>query len=153
MPLGASSQSSVGPLRWLQRRQYDGASGFAPVLRANSALTMVMWFPVIVARGEPALDDTGSPRSGSLGAEGHAVNGAVVAALADPGLRARLADLGLEIFSRDQQTPKALSRLAGRGREMVANHQGGSHQGRMTARSPWGYGSSRVRGVAAASPQ
>ena len=39
------------------------------------------------------------------------LNAAAVAALADPGLRARLADLGLEIFSRDQQTPEALRAL------------------------------------------
>jgi hypothetical protein len=35
----------------------------------------------------------------------------VVDALADPGVRARLADLGFEIFPRDQQTPKALRAL------------------------------------------
>jgi tripartite-type tricarboxylate transporter receptor subunit TctC len=36
------------------------------------------------------------------------LNAAVVEALADPGVRARLADLGQEIFPRDQQTPEAL---------------------------------------------
>ena len=36
------------------------------------------------------------------------LNSAVVDALADPGVRARLADLGQEIFPRDQQTPEAL---------------------------------------------
>jgi tripartite-type tricarboxylate transporter receptor subunit TctC len=36
------------------------------------------------------------------------LNAAVVGALADPGVRARLADLGQEIFPRDQQTPEAL---------------------------------------------
>jgi len=39
------------------------------------------------------------------------LNAAVVAALADPDLRARLADLGQEIFPRDQQTPEALRAL------------------------------------------
>jgi hypothetical protein len=34
-----------------------------------------------------------------------------VDALADPGVRARLADLGQEIFPRDQQTPEALRAL------------------------------------------
>jgi len=36
------------------------------------------------------------------------LNGAVVDALADPGVRARLADLGSDIPAREQQTPEAL---------------------------------------------
>jgi tripartite-type tricarboxylate transporter receptor subunit TctC len=36
------------------------------------------------------------------------LNAAVVDSLGDPGVRARLADLGQEIFPRDQQTPEAL---------------------------------------------
>jgi tripartite-type tricarboxylate transporter receptor subunit TctC len=36
------------------------------------------------------------------------LNAAVVEALADPAVRARLNDLGLEIPARDQQTPEAL---------------------------------------------
>jgi tripartite-type tricarboxylate transporter receptor subunit TctC len=36
------------------------------------------------------------------------VNAAVVDALADPMVRARLAELGQKIFPRDQQTPEAL---------------------------------------------
>jgi tripartite-type tricarboxylate transporter receptor subunit TctC len=36
------------------------------------------------------------------------LNAAVVDALADPAVRARLADLGQEIFPREQQTPEAL---------------------------------------------
>jgi tripartite-type tricarboxylate transporter receptor subunit TctC len=39
------------------------------------------------------------------------LNAAVVDALADPSVRARLADLGQEIFPREQQTPPALSTL------------------------------------------
>jgi tripartite-type tricarboxylate transporter receptor subunit TctC len=37
------------------------------------------------------------------------LNAAVVSALADPTVRARLADLGQEVAPRDQQTPKALA--------------------------------------------
>jgi tripartite-type tricarboxylate transporter receptor subunit TctC len=36
------------------------------------------------------------------------VNGAAMEAVADPKVRARLADLGQEIFPRDRQTPEAL---------------------------------------------
>jgi tripartite-type tricarboxylate transporter receptor subunit TctC len=39
------------------------------------------------------------------------LNAAVVEALADPGVRARLADFGQEIFPREQQTPEALAAL------------------------------------------
>jgi tripartite-type tricarboxylate transporter receptor subunit TctC len=41
------------------------------------------------------------------------VNAAVVAALADPTVGRRLADLGQEIFPRDQQTPEALAAFQG----------------------------------------
>jgi tripartite-type tricarboxylate transporter receptor subunit TctC len=37
------------------------------------------------------------------------LNGAIVAALADTTVRARLADLGQEIPPREQQTPEALA--------------------------------------------
>jgi len=36
------------------------------------------------------------------------LNAAVIDALADPAVRTRLADLGVEIFPRDKQTPEAL---------------------------------------------
>ena len=39
------------------------------------------------------------------------LNGAVVEALADPAVRLRLSDLGLEIFPREQQTPQALAAM------------------------------------------
>jgi len=39
------------------------------------------------------------------------LDGAAVQALADPAVRSRLADLGLEVFPRERQTPEALSAL------------------------------------------
>jgi tripartite-type tricarboxylate transporter receptor subunit TctC len=39
------------------------------------------------------------------------LNEAAVAALADPAVRSRLADLGVEVFPREQQTPEALGAL------------------------------------------
>jgi tripartite-type tricarboxylate transporter receptor subunit TctC len=39
------------------------------------------------------------------------LNAATVEALADPTVRRRLTDLGLEIFPREQQTPEALAAL------------------------------------------
>ena len=39
------------------------------------------------------------------------LNAAAVDALADPALRSRLADIGDEVFPREQQTPEALGAL------------------------------------------
>ena len=39
------------------------------------------------------------------------LNAAAVEALADPAVRSRLVDLGLEIFPREQQTPEALGAI------------------------------------------
>ena len=37
------------------------------------------------------------------------LNGAMVQALADPAVRARFTDLGLDVASREQQTPEGLA--------------------------------------------
>jgi tripartite-type tricarboxylate transporter receptor subunit TctC len=60
------------------------------------------------------------------------LNTAAVDALADPTVRRRFADIGMEVFPRDQQTPQALGALVSRYREMVADHKGGEHYGRRT---------------------
>jgi tripartite-type tricarboxylate transporter receptor subunit TctC len=39
------------------------------------------------------------------------LNAATVDALADPAVRSRLADLGQQVFPREQQTPEALGAL------------------------------------------
>jgi hypothetical protein len=52
----------------------------------------------------------------------------VVAALADAKTARRLADLGIEIPPREQQTPAGLRLPCGGDRAVVADHQGGGHQ-------------------------
>jgi len=62
-----------------------------------------------------ANPDKASEGTAGAGSPQHEVivrlNGAMSAALADPALRAKLADLGQEIFPREQQTPEALAAL------------------------------------------
>ena len=59
-----------------------------------------------------------------------ALNAAVVAALAEPVVRSRLGNLGLDITSpRGADAGGAWRASEGRGREVVADHQGGEHQG------------------------
>ena len=62
------------------------------------ALSCSGWFGLFAPKGTPR-DIIGK------------LNAAVVEALADPAVRSRLADLGLEIFPREQQTPEALGAL------------------------------------------
>jgi tripartite-type tricarboxylate transporter receptor subunit TctC len=62
------------------------------------ALTSSAWFGLFAPKG------TQKDIIGTL-------NAAAVEALADPTVRSRLFDLGLEVFPRDQQTPEALGAL------------------------------------------
>ncbi len=63
------------------------------------------------------------------------LNATMVRVLADPPVRARFADLGIQISALDQQSPEALRDVPeGRGPAMVADHQGGQPQGRVKRR-------------------
>jgi tripartite-type tricarboxylate transporter receptor subunit TctC len=62
------------------------------------ALSLSAWFGVFAPKGTPS--DIIS-----------ILNAAITDALTDPGVRSRIADLGMDIFPRDQQTPEALGAL------------------------------------------
>ena len=62
------------------------------------ALSWSNWYGLFAPKGAPR-DILGK------------LNAATVGALADPAVRSRLVDLGLEIFPRERQTPEALSAL------------------------------------------
>ena len=52
------------------------------------------------------------------------LNGAMEQALADPAVKSRFAELGLDVASVEQQTPEGLAKFQqGRDREVVADHQ------------------------------
>src|SRR3954463_4181893 len=80
---------------------------------------MPVWHGMWVPRGTPK-DIIGQ------------LNTAVVETLADPVVRQRLADLGQEIFPREQQTPEALGAFH---RAEIEKwwpiHQDGGHHGRL----------------------
>jgi tripartite-type tricarboxylate transporter receptor subunit TctC len=101
----------------------DTAANSLPQVRAGTinayALTAKTRLPA--APETPTVDEAG--RSGLYALNWQAVfvpkgtpkdvvtrlNFAVVTALADPTAQRRLADIGQEIFSKDQQTPQALA--------------------------------------------
>jgi tripartite-type tricarboxylate transporter receptor subunit TctC len=63
---------------------------------ATTGLYALNWQAVFVPKGTPKDVVT-------------RLNSAVVTALTDPTVRQRLADIGQEIFPKDQQTPQALA--------------------------------------------
>jgi tripartite-type tricarboxylate transporter receptor subunit TctC len=87
----------------------------AYAVTSDTRLTLAPDIPTFGEMGLPALSYsiwTGlfAPRGTSKDIIGK-LNAAAVEALADPAVRSRLADLGQEIFPREQQTPEALSAL------------------------------------------
>ena len=103
-------------------------------IKAYAVLTKDRW-PALP--DVPSIDEAGVPwllrllLARLVGAEGNAEGRssassmrAVVNALADATVRQRLADIGQEVWPREQQTPEALAALPqGRNREVVADHQ------------------------------
>jgi tripartite-type tricarboxylate transporter receptor subunit TctC len=96
-----------------------------PLVRAGSikAYAVTSDTSVAVAPDIPTFNEMGLPAltyyawSGLFAPKGTPkdiiakLNAAAVDALADPAVRSRLVDLGMEIFPRDQQTPEALNAL------------------------------------------
>ena len=123
----------------------QAASTFVHVRNGNLKVYAVMaktGWPA--APDIPTIDEAGvsgpyaSFLARALGAEGNAegdncktqFSGA--GSLADATVRQRFADKGQDIPPREQQTTEALRRATkGRDREVVANPQGGEHQGRV----------------------
>jgi tripartite-type tricarboxylate transporter receptor subunit TctC len=62
------------------------------------ALSYSSWYGIFAPKGTPS-DIIGK------------LNAAAVVALADPGVTSRIADLGMEVFPRQQQAPEVLGTL------------------------------------------
>jgi tripartite-type tricarboxylate transporter receptor subunit TctC len=101
----------------------DQASTALPQVRSGSikAYAVAAKTRMAVAPDLPTVDEAGlpgfhisnwyalwAPKATPKDAAGK-LNAAAMEALADPAVRARLAELGLEIVSREQQTPEALA--------------------------------------------
>jgi tripartite-type tricarboxylate transporter receptor subunit TctC len=101
----------------------DDPTNSLPQLRSGKIKAFAVTAPVRLAAAPdiPTVDEAGLP--GFYFSRWHALwaphgtprevvaklNAAVAAALADPAVRAKLADLGQDIFPREQQTPEALA--------------------------------------------
>jgi len=101
----------------------DQASNALPQVQSGSikAYAVTTKTRLAAAPGIPTVDEAGlaglhishwyaywAPKGTPRSVIGK-LNAAIVEALADPAVRARLADLGLEISPREQQTPEALA--------------------------------------------
>ena len=103
----------------------DPAANTLPQVRADriKAFAVTAKRRLAAAPDIPTVDEAGLPGfyvenwqgffapKGTPAAVVARLNAAVVETLADPAVRARLVDLGQEIFPREQQTPEALAAL------------------------------------------
>ena len=92
-----------------------GGSIKAYAVTSDTRLAAASEIPTFAEMGLPAVSYSGwygffAPRSTPKDIIGK-LNAAAVGALADPAVRSRLADLGMEIFPRERQTPQALGAL------------------------------------------
>jgi tripartite-type tricarboxylate transporter receptor subunit TctC len=93
----------------------------AYAVTSDTRLALAPDIPTFVEMGLPALSFSAwfglfAPRS-TPSEIIRKLNAAAVDALADPAVRTRLVDLGLEIFPREQQTPETLGALVKAGAE------------------------------------
>ena len=96
-------------------------------------------------QGIPTVDETGVPGLYMPGWFGFfapkgtpkevvaRLNGAMMQALADPAVRARFTDLGLDVARASNRRRRAGRLPQGRDREVVADHQGRRHHARQLA--------------------
>jgi tripartite-type tricarboxylate transporter receptor subunit TctC len=87
----------------------------AYAVTSDTRLVLAPDIPTFAEMGLPALSFSSwggfyTPK-GTPGDIIDKINAAAAEALADPGVRSRLIDLGLEIFPRERQTPEALAAL------------------------------------------
>jgi tripartite-type tricarboxylate transporter receptor subunit TctC len=104
---------SFDPSVQLPLRRGSGVKAFA--VTSDTRLAAAPDIPTFVEMGLPALSYSSwygffAPRGTPKDIIGK-LNAAAAEALADPAVRSRLADLGLEILPREQQTPEALGAL------------------------------------------